>query len=264
MLVSVIIPTYNPGDYIYDCLNQLSQQSVGIDSFEAVVVLNGEKEPYFSNIKSYLSNKKFNFKLLYTEEKGVSNARNIGLDYIKSKDFEYVIFLDDDDKLSSNFIEGCLKIAIPNAVIASNSKGFINNSDTKFSEDYISRCFKKNINLNFNIFGFRCFLSNAWGKLIPLNIIGNMKYNKKFSIGEDALFMFTISNKINKIILTDSDVIYYRRIRPSSASRKERSKSYKLKNNFKLIKAYCHLFLKNPFKYNLPLLISRIVATLIK
>ena len=48
--ISVIIPTYTPKDYLWDCLKSLEQQNLSKEYFEVILVLNGEQEPYFSLI----------------------------------------------------------------------------------------------------------------------------------------------------------------------------------------------------------------------
>ena len=49
--ISIIIPTYAPGDLLWTCLDSLEQQTLGKESYEVCLVLNGDKEPYYANIK---------------------------------------------------------------------------------------------------------------------------------------------------------------------------------------------------------------------
>lgn len=263
MPVSIIIPTYAPGEYIYDCLHSLLVQTSGHKSFEIIVVLNGQKDPYFSGIQNYLSKHDFRFNLLYTEEKGVSNARNIGLDFIASRDSQYVVFLDDDDKLSPNFIEEVSKNTDPNIVVASNSKFFDDQNNIE-GKDYVSECYENNVNISYNIFKYRCLLSNATAKLFPLTVIDKTRFNRNFAIGEDALFSFTISNKIKRIVLTGYNTFYIRRVRSNSASRRRKGRLGKLKNSWRLCIAYSKIYFKNPFGYNFLFYISRMVAVIIR
>lgn len=58
MKISVIIPSYKPRDYLFECLDSLSCQTFPHDEFEVVLILNGCKEPYISTINSYLLQKK--------------------------------------------------------------------------------------------------------------------------------------------------------------------------------------------------------------
>ena len=83
----------------------------------------------------------------------------------------------------------------------------------------------------------------------------------QFNNGEDSLFMFAISDKINTISNTSEHAIYYRQIRPNSAMTSFKSEKYLFCNQFKLQMAYIKQWMKNPFKYNFLFFISRLVAT---
>ena len=50
--LTVIIPTYIPKDYLWDCLDSIEKQSLDKDKFQVIIVLNGEKEPYWSKIRT--------------------------------------------------------------------------------------------------------------------------------------------------------------------------------------------------------------------
>ena len=107
MKVSVIIPTYKPQKYLWKCLDSLDNQTLAKDYFEVVLVLNGCKEPYDTQIKEYIS--KHNdliINYIQTDEGGVSNARNIGIDVAKG---EYVSFIDDDDYVSPKYLQRLLE-----------------------------------------------------------------------------------------------------------------------------------------------------------
>ena len=52
--ISIIIPTYAPGELLWTCLDSLEQQTLGKNAYEVCLVLNGDKEPYYANIKEYL------------------------------------------------------------------------------------------------------------------------------------------------------------------------------------------------------------------
>lgn len=134
MEVSVIIPTFRPGSYLFDCLYSVLDQDFSRDKFEIIIVLNGEKEPYFGNIEAFFSDKKVMYKLLYTSQKGVSNARNLALDNINSL---FIVFLDDDDILSSNFLSLLYLKASSDFIVVSNLKTFSSDLNT-LGDDYIS------------------------------------------------------------------------------------------------------------------------------
>ena len=108
-MIDIIIPTYKPSGFLVECFLSLQNQTLSFDRFKVTVVLNGDKEPYYSNIQAILKKFSFNYSLIYTEEKGVSNARNIGLEITN---FPYIFFLDDDDILTENYYDD-YDMAIP-------------------------------------------------------------------------------------------------------------------------------------------------------
>ena len=123
--ISVIVPTYKPDYYIWKCLNSIVSQSLDKGNYEVFIILNGDKEPFFTEIESYLKNNNLNnFHLIYTQEKGVSNARNIGLDRAKG---DYICFVDDDDFLDKNYLEEMLRVVLKyrnDGIVVSNFLNF--------------------------------------------------------------------------------------------------------------------------------------------
>lgn len=260
--ISVIIPTYKPEEYIYQCLQSLEAQTLDINLFEVIVILNGEKEPYYSDIKQLLDSCSFNSRLFHTDTAGVSNARNIGLDNAKG---EYICFIDDDDWISSTYLENLYKTAIrhPNSIIASDVRTFGYNIDG-YGIDYISRAYQKFTKIQTkSIFRKRSFLSSCWCKLIPMNIIQDKRFDLKLKIGEDTIFMTSLTDKLDDIILTTSDTIYYRRIRKNSASNIRKDIKYIFINKYKHIKRYVKIYLSNPKDYNIAFFLFRIISVIL-
>ena len=99
MKITVIIPTYKPKDYLWECLNSLVRQTLSKNCFEVIIVLNGCAEPWKSQVEDFINcnMQGVDVNFIYTEMGGVSNARNIALDIAKG---DYITFLDDDDYLS--------------------------------------------------------------------------------------------------------------------------------------------------------------------
>ena len=259
-LISVIIPSYKPANYIYRCLESVARQDIDKQRYEVIIVLNGCNEPYHTDIKLFLQQKFQGIKtlLLQTDVAGVSNARNIGLDNAQG---EYITFIDDDDWVSHNYLKGLLEVANPDYIMISNVIQ-IEEKTQKQLPYYLHATYLnlKDIN-HVSKFKVRSFLSTACVKLIPKAIIENRRFNNQLSIGEDAFFMFLISDKINGFSFAKSDVIYYRVKRDNSATYTKRNFKQRLEIARKLISAYHHVYLPHISKYNPLLFISRIVAT---
>lgn len=262
MKISVIVPTYNPGKYIEECLESLNSQTISKESFEVLLVLNGEKEGQKEHLASLLENYKFNYRLLTTHEKGVSKARNIGLDNALG---DYICFIDDDDIVSSNYLKYLLAKANQNRIVASNVKTFRKNL-TELGDDYITYAFNKwsrmtSFDSLINLWHGRKFMSSSCCKIMSKKTIGNVRFKETLTVGEDSVFMATISNHIEGIILASAGATYYRRLRIGSASRVKRSFRAKLNIVTSLLIEYAALLKAG---YNTKFILSRIVATFLK
>lgn len=258
--VSVIIPTYRPSEYLSACLKSLKDQSISTDMFEIHLILNGEKQPFYNQIDKYIENIEIkNIKVHYSRKIGVSAARNLGLSASQSK---YVLFIDDDDMVSDNYISSLLSIVNykEDRVIVSNMKAFKCNNN--FISDYISNAFKKCKNKPFSIFAYRGFMSSACGKIIPRKIINSTVFNEKVTISEDAMFMFQISKEIKSIELSTDDCIYFRRVRNDSASRRNKKYYEHLKIFFQSCYQFTKIYCTSPFRYNFLFYLSRLLASL--
>ena len=91
-LFSIIIPCYNADFTVENTLLSVSQQT--LKDFEVIVINDGSEDLSLQLINNYAS-KDPRFKLLnLTQNKGLSHARNLGLNYSSGK---YICFLDADD-----------------------------------------------------------------------------------------------------------------------------------------------------------------------
>ena len=114
MKISVIVPTYKPQAYLWECLDSIYNQTFPKSDYELVLVLNGCNEPYNTQILDWLSkHKDLNVQFFQIDTGGVSNARNIALDNAKG---EYVTFIDDDDLISTAYLKELYEKATPDTV----------------------------------------------------------------------------------------------------------------------------------------------------
>ena len=96
-LISIIIPVYNVEKYITDCLNSVVNQSY--TNIEVIIVNDGSTDGS-STICELFSDKYENVKVFNQKNKGLSAARNIGIEHSNG---EYITFLDSDDYISTDY-----------------------------------------------------------------------------------------------------------------------------------------------------------------
>ncbi len=249
MCVSIIIPSCRPRGYIYKCLDSLTPQIT--TDMEVIVIINGEKEPYYSEVKNYLHFLGTNFKLLYTPKASASHARNVGINAVTK---DYIFFLDDDDCLSSEFLHHLLELKDPEKIIVGNSISF--DQDGHCYENYINRLFKKD---TISLIQSRGFYSNVVGKLIPKKLIASDRFNENIVIGEDSLFMTRLSVRAQYINKSVPNQYYCVRLRADIRKWHSRSWLWLARNGSRTILQYLGM-LCDP-KYNKLFIVSRIFAT---
>ena len=224
MEISVIIPTFRPQDYLWECLDSLFSQTLPKDQYEVIVILNGEREPYHEMIQEYLrkNGTGVSVKLLFAQTGGVSNARNIGLDNAEGR---FVVFIDDDDKVSPVYLEELYKKADRQTVVISNTYNFNEDNPKEMISVRPTELHSQlSPNGRTNLKASRRFFFTVWMKMIPMDVIAGRRFDTSFSIGEDSIFMFRISDRIAHTDFTSSDAIYYRRIRENSAMGRQKGK----------------------------------------
>lgn len=263
MKISVIVPTYKPQTYLWECLDSIYNQTFPKKDYELLLVLNGCNEPYHTQITEWLS-KHSDLRVQYfqIDEGGVSNARNIAIDNIKGK---YVTFIDDDDFISSTYLEELYENVNPDTVSLCYPYAFNDGKIEKQLSSYgvtdaYNYCTEHKCNKLTSM--VRKYFSGPCMKLIPMSFIQDRRFDVRFKNGEDSLFMFLISDKIKKVAFTSKDAIYYRRFRENSACTRSKTKREIIANKMNMIKAYISIYLRKPQKYSLLFFITRLLGTL--
>ncbi|UVW16006.1 glycosyltransferase family 2 protein [Leuconostoc citreum] len=98
-LVSVIVPVYNVENYLSKSFDSIVNQTY--KDIEIIVINDGSTDSS-GKIADKYAEKFSNFKVYHTENRGLSEARNYGLE--KSKG-EYIFFLDPDDWIEKELFE---------------------------------------------------------------------------------------------------------------------------------------------------------------
>ena len=262
MEISVIIPTYKPKEYIWECLHSLAIQTFDKKSYEVIIILNGCNEPYISQINSYIKNhlSALNVNFIQTNIGGVSNARNMGLDQAKGK---YITFIDDDDYISPLYLEELYKFASEDTIVLAYPYAF-NDGNPKTQLPYsltkaYEICTTEKRNTVNSI--ARKYFSGPCMKLIPMSYIQDRRFDIRFKNGEDSLFMFLISDKFKTIQFTSHDAKYYRRYREGSAYLST-NVIQRILNSTRLIIAYTSIYIPNFKRYNFTFYFTRILGSI--
>ncbi len=97
--VSVIIPIFNPGDAIINCLNSIVTQS--LREMEILCINDGSTDNSLEILNEF-AKRESRLKIITQKNSGAGVARNKGLENSKG---EYILFLDCDDWIEDNACE---------------------------------------------------------------------------------------------------------------------------------------------------------------
>lgn len=258
MKVSIIIPTYKPKDYFWKCLESVAEQTFPKDDFEVIIVLNGCCDPWKTQIESYISDKmdELNVNFIQTDKGGVSYARNLALDVAKG---DYITFLDDDDFISPSYIEELYENADPNTVSLCYPLSFEDGTEN-YKPYYVTSNFREEKDMDYPFMTAKKYFSGPVYKLINKDIIGRRRFDESLTNGEDAVFMFLISDRLKRVKFTSKEAIYYRRVRRESAQFRKKSGLRVISHMMHMIGSYTKTYLRHPLSYNVFFYITRILA----
>ncbi|MDO1501265.1 glycosyltransferase family 2 protein [Winogradskyella maritima] len=101
-LISVVIPVYNKAAFVEATLKSIADQSY--ENFEIIIVNDGSTDDSLDCIEAFFNSteKKLNYNIISQVNKGLSNARNTGIEHCNGK---LVFFLDADDFWHEEFLK---------------------------------------------------------------------------------------------------------------------------------------------------------------
>ena len=198
--ISVIVPVYNGESYIERCIDSIINQAY--TNWELIVVNDGSTDKTVDILKQYNNNK---IKIHHQKNKGVSEARNLGLSYATG---DYIAFIDADDIIDKSYLSDLVSGGVnsfypqsPDLIIS----GFCyENQKIKlpfigiYDKERISKELPKMLNSDFFYY--------VWGKLFKREIIekSNLNFDKKLRLGEDHLFNWSFLLLTNEIHYVDT------------------------------------------------------------
>lgn len=235
LAVSVIIPLYNAGKFIGDCLNSLLAQT--FKNFEVIVVDDCSTDNGVAIVKDYAP--KFNGRLLLAQTEKNSGSgglpRNKGLSLARG---EYIQFLDADDMLQKTALEEMYTLAKEyDAEVVDCAKHYTVNedgSDTQLVVLQKGELSDKPV-LESTNFGERVrkitagfFTVSTCSKFVLRNLImTNEIFFPHICPSEDDIWTYGLVFHANKFLHVPN-AVYIRRLSESSVMRRERTPQQQL------------------------------------
>ena len=203
MTVSVVIAIYNCEKFLNKLLCNIKNQT--FKDFEVIFINDSSTDKSLQILEEFCKNDERFF--VYTKEnKGVSSARNFGLEKAKGK---YVVFWDGDDEVSPFFLEKML---------------------ASCKDDYLTICgFNYNLNGNVDIKVYsenafdvldinaipylqnKWLFNTLWNKIFVRELIqkNGVTFDERFSMGEDVDFILKYIKYVNGFFVLNEPLYTY-------------------------------------------------------
>lgn len=219
ILVSIVIPIYNVGQYLKTCLDSVVRQSYG--NIEIILVDDGSTDEGGGICDEYaeLDNR---VQVIHKANGGLSSARNCGMEIAKGA---YIAFVDSDDFIHNRFVEILLSIAIGNDsdIAVGDFEVFINEDKCKDKEltdwqiEQAQVLNEKQLYDNDFIHKETTCLTVAWGKIYKRELFNDIIYPIG-KINEDTHTTYRVMDKANRVVYL-KEPLYFWRERADSISR---------------------------------------------
>lgn len=199
MKVSVVVPVYNVEKYIKQCIYSICNQTY--KNLEIIVINDGSSDNSVQIIKEIDDNR---IKIIEQENKGLSVARNVGVEYSTGN---YILFVDSDDYLENKeaIEEMCIIAQKDNSdIVVGNAIKFY--EDNSIQEIYRERNFFYRRRITSAKYLIDSIKSNSFRVEVCLNLYSasliknNNIFFKPGIKHEDELFtpqVFALSNTIS-------------------------------------------------------------------
>lgn len=212
--VSFIIPVYNCEKWLLNCVKNI--QKIDISKYEILLIDDGSTDDS-GEICNFLAKRYDKIKCFHQNNKGVSSARNTGINLAKG---EYIVFIDSDDIIESKRLEILLnvlnKYKTIDMVIFSMS----------FDYYYHEKIYRRD-ELKTPLLGMKTSdmwrhyivdlydansLSPIWNKIIKRNILveNNLRFREDMFLYEDLEFSLRCTACCNEIYFSQDIIYHYR------------------------------------------------------
>ncbi|MCT4542600.1 MAG: glycosyltransferase [Vallitalea sp.] len=204
--ISIVIPVYNVEKYLHRCICSVLKQTFA--NYEIILVDDGSTDNSGSICDEY-KRKDSRIKVIHKKNRGLSAARNTGIENAKS---EFITFIDSDDFIHPKMLE----ILHCNIISYKADVSIINYQKVYENEKITMIDLSENsITLYNNIDGTKRIVEKsernmivAWGKLYRLNLFSDIKYPID-KLHEDEFVTYKLLYKSSKTVVSDAKLYFY-------------------------------------------------------
>ncbi|WP_096084767.1 glycosyltransferase family 2 protein [Agaribacterium haliotis] len=213
--VSIVIPVYNVGCYIEECLNSLLQQQFEL-GLEIIVVDDCSSDDSLAKARHTLKHQS-NCKIIaLPQNSGCAHARNTGLEAALG---DYIAFVDPDDHLPENAVSLLYRAATKHGA------DIVKGGHTLFSDEKQSLAGQNTDKAHYfkgpavlsNLFAHELVRGHPWGKLFRRQLIEKLRFPAGVTMAEDLIFCAEAFSQAKDLVVLP-DIVYHYRLHSSSCT----------------------------------------------
>lgn len=220
--VAIVLPIFNTEQYLSDCLESILSQTH--KNFIVFAIDDGSTDTSSDILESYAL-KDHRIHPIRTKNSGVSSARNIALDAIeKHRTFDYISFIDSDDKFLPDFLETHLSGLVQNnADISICGFAKLYDDNTTQHRDFLPLSCLTQEQFALLIFSLKDFDRTSssggmiWKQIYKASILKDIRFSTEHNICEDELFCLKAASRAKKFIYIPK-ILYLYRQRPNDTA----------------------------------------------
>ena len=201
MLFRSIVPVYNGQDYLENCITSIEHQTY--DNLEIIIINDGSTDQTGA-ICVKLKEKYNNIRVVTMEDEGVSTARNAGIDMARGG---FLTFVDADDRLRPKTLEVLYDSILSTGcdIAGCGFQTFREEPEWQGQLLTLHRIKEPAVYKPAEYLQKEILKGNSrcWSKLYRRSVVGNIRFQKGLSIGEDMLFLMELLPYVKKIAETD-------------------------------------------------------------
>lgn len=212
-LVSVIVPVYNVEQYLEQCIKSIVNQTY--HNLEIILVNDGSTDGSGTICEQYRK-KDHRIQVIHQENRGLSGARNAGMDVFSG---EYIMFIDSDDFVDHEIVEVMLREALENKLdIVLCGTVLCDQSGNKMSSSAIARSEIYTEDLFHPFFRSDYYSVSAWGKLYHRDMVKGIYFpDRKYH--EDMFVAHRFLSRAKRVMIMDKAYYWYRQVQGSITHR---------------------------------------------
>lgn len=195
-LITIIVPVYNTEKYLLRCFDSIANQTY--ENIEVILINDGSTDNSACICDKYAA-KDSRFRVLHTENQGVSKARNEALRIAKG---EYIGFVDSDDTIESDMYEFLYKKIVEfEAEIAICGTKVLNDSGEEANTNLKQLTVFSREEAVEKLLQGQVFTGSPCDRIFKRKIIEDLYFPEDIFNGEDGVFVLAAILNSKKIVV---------------------------------------------------------------